>query len=95
MSLFDKFEPVFKVDKYMKNLLNDIDSKLSDIKISDKQKRKYMVTKSKVRSIHSSLANSGNEFSIGDNIIHYISLLILSIIVLFGIGLCIKKKRIN
>ena len=66
MNLFDKVEPVFNIDKDMKDLLYDIDSKLSDIKISDKQKRKYMVSKSKVRSIHSSLAIEANSLSLFD-----------------------------
>ena len=66
MSLFDKVEPVFNIDEDMKELINNIDLKLSNIKISDKQKRKYMVTKSKVRSIHSSLAIEANSLSLFD-----------------------------
>ena len=66
MSLFDKVEPIFNIDDDMKELLNNIDLKLNDIKISDKQKRKYMVTKSKVRSIHSSLAIEANSLSLFD-----------------------------
>lgn len=66
MSLFDIVEPVFNIDEDMKKLLNNIDLKLNNIKISDKQKRKYMVTKSKVRSIHSSLAIEANSLSLFD-----------------------------
>lgn len=66
MILFDKVEPVFNIDEEMNELLSNIDSKLNDIKITDKQKRKYMVTKSKVRSIHSSLAIEANSLSLFD-----------------------------
>ena len=66
MNLFDKVKPVFNIDEEMNGLLVDIDSKLNNIKITDKQKRKYMVTKSKVRSIHSSLAIEANSLSLFD-----------------------------
>ena len=62
----DKVNPIFNIDGEMNELLNSIDSKLNDIKITDKQKRKYMVTKSKVRSIHSSLAIEANPLSLFD-----------------------------
>ena len=60
MKLFDRVEPVFIVDDEMNSLINEIDKKLNEIKITDKQKRKYMVSKSKVRSIHSSLSIEAN-----------------------------------
>lgn len=66
MNLFDKVNPVFNIDEEINELLVNIDSKLDDIKITDKQKRKYMVTKSKVRSIHSSLAIEANSLSLFD-----------------------------
>jgi len=66
MSLLDEVKPVFYIDEDMRDLLNSIDLKLNVIKISDKQKRKYMVTKSKVRSIHSSLAIEANSLSLFD-----------------------------
>lgn len=66
MILFDKVEPVFNIDEEMNELLKIIDLKLKDIKITDKQKRKYMVMKSKVRSIHSSLAIEANSLSLFD-----------------------------
>ena len=66
MNLFDKVEPVFNIDEEMNELLSNIDSKLNDIKVTDKQKRKYMVTKSKVRSIHSSLSIEANSLSLSD-----------------------------
>lgn len=66
MNLFDKVNPVFFIDEEINKLLANIDSKLDDIIITDKQKRKYMVTKSKVRSIHSSLAIEANSLSLFD-----------------------------
>ena len=66
MSLFDKVNPIFNIDEEMNELLNNINLKLNDIKITDKQNRKYMITKSKVRSIHSSLAIEANSLSLFD-----------------------------
>ena len=66
MKLFDKVEPVFNIDDEITRLLNNIDSMLNDIKITDKQKRKYMISKSKVRSIHSSLSIEANSLSLFD-----------------------------
>ena len=66
MKLFDKVEPIYFIDDEMNKLLNDIDNKLLSIEINDKQKRKYMVTKSKVRSIHSSLSIEANSLSLFD-----------------------------
>ena len=63
MNLFDKIKPIFNIDDEMNKLLSNIDSKLNNIKITDKQKRKYIVTKSKVRSTHSSLAIEANSLS--------------------------------
>ena len=40
MNLFDKVKPVFIIDDEMNELLINTDSKLNDIKISDKQKKK-------------------------------------------------------
>lgn len=60
MKLFVKVDPVFNIDDEMNYLINEIDKKLNEIKINDKQKRKYMVSKSKVRSIHSSLSIEAN-----------------------------------
>ena len=73
MNLFDKVKPVFNIDDEMNELLAYINFKLNEIKITDKQKRKYMVTKSKVRSIHSSLAIEANSLSLFDveNIIEH------------------------
>lgn len=66
MKLFDKVEPIFYISDEINDLLKEIDLKLSKIEITDKQKRKYMVTKSKVRSIHSSLSIEANSLSLFD-----------------------------
>lgn len=66
MKLFDKIKPVFFIDNKMNNILNDINVKLKNINVNDKQKRKYMISKSKIRSIHSSLAIEANSLSLFD-----------------------------
>ena len=66
MKLFDKINPVFYIDNEMATILKEIDNKLNDIEINDRQKRKYMISKSKVRSIHSSLAIEANSLSLFD-----------------------------
>ena len=64
MYLFDKIKPIFYVDEEIENAINEIDNKLNVIEINDEQKRKYMISKSKVRSIHSSLAIEANSLSL-------------------------------
>ena len=66
MKLFDEIKPIFHIDNEMNNILQDINKKLENININDKQKRKYMISKSKVRSIHSSLAIEANSLSLFD-----------------------------
>ena len=66
MELFDKVKPKYYIDKEMNDILQDIDEKLKYIDISDNQKRKYMISKSKIRSIHSSLAIEANSLSLFD-----------------------------
>ena len=66
MKLFDEIKPVFFIDNKMNNILNEINVKLKNININDKQKRKYMISKSKIRSIHSSLAIEANSLSLFD-----------------------------
>ena len=66
MKLLDKINPVFYIDNEMTTILKEIDNKLNDIEVNDKQKRKYMISKSKVRSIHSSLAIEANSLSLFD-----------------------------
>lgn len=66
MKLFDNIEFIYNIDDNMKNIYSSIEDKLSRIKISDKQKRKNLITKSKVRSIHSSLSIEANSLSLFD-----------------------------
>lgn len=66
MKLFDEIKPVFFIDNEMNDILNDINIKLKNINVNDKQKRKYMISKSKIRSIHSSLAIEANSLSLFD-----------------------------
>ena len=66
MNLFDEIKPIYYIDNEMDNILNAINEKLKYININDKQKRKYMISKSKVRSIHSSLAIEANSLSLFD-----------------------------
>ena len=66
MKLFDEIKPVFFINNKMNNILNDINVKLKNINVNDKQKRKYMISKSKIRSIHSSLAIEANSLSLFD-----------------------------
>lgn len=66
MKLFDEVKPIYYIDKEMENLLQDINEKIKNININDKQKRKYMISKSKIRSIHSSLAIENNSLSLFD-----------------------------
>lgn len=66
MNSFDKIEPSFFIDDEMNNLLESIDIKLNHIKITDKQRRKYMIQKSRVRSIHSTLSIEANSLSFFD-----------------------------
>lgn len=66
MNLFDSVEFVYSIDDNMQNLINKIDGKLKRISINDKQKRINLITKSKVRSIHSSLSIEANSLSLSD-----------------------------
>lgn len=66
MKSFYEIKPIFHIDNEMNEILQDINKKLEDISINDKQKRKYMISKSKVRSIHSSLAIEANSLSLFD-----------------------------
>lgn len=66
MKLSNEIKPVFFIDNKMNNILNDINVKLKNINVNDKQKRKYMISKSKIRSIHSSLAIEANSLSLFD-----------------------------
>ena len=43
MKLFDEIKPIYRIDKEMNNILQDINNKLEKVSISDKQKRNYMI----------------------------------------------------
>lgn len=64
MKYFDKIEPIFYIDEEINDLIKKIDIKLFVININDKQKRQYMISKSRVRSIHSSLSIEANSLSL-------------------------------
>lgn len=66
MNLFGNIKFVYNLDTNMQNLILSIDEKLNKIKINDNQKRINLVTKSKVRSIHSSLSIEANSLSLFD-----------------------------
>lgn len=66
MKSFDEINPVFFIDNEMNDILNNINVKLKNINVNDNQKRKYMISKSKIRSIHSSLAIEANSLSLFD-----------------------------
>lgn len=59
-------EPLYFIDDEMNELIESINNKLKEIDINDKQKRKYMIAKSRVRSIHSSLSIEANSLSLFD-----------------------------
>ena len=66
MNSFDEIKPIYYINEEMNNILSDINKKLKNINVNDKQKRKYMISKSKIRSIHSSLAIEANSLSLFD-----------------------------
>ena len=66
MNSFDEIKPIYYIDEEMNNILSDINKKLKNINVNDKQKRKYMISKSKISSIHSSLAIEANSLSLFD-----------------------------
>ena len=64
MNLFDKIKPVFFINDEMNKLIDDIEDKINKVKITDSKKRKYMIKKAMVRSVHSSLAIEENTISL-------------------------------
>ena len=66
MKMLDEIKPIYHIDDEMNDILHDINIKLKNINISDKQKRKYMITKSRISSVHSSLAIEANSLSLFD-----------------------------
>ena len=66
LNLFEEVKFIYNLDNEMKNCINKIDAKLNCIIITDKQKRNNLITKSRVRSIHSSLSIETNSLSLFD-----------------------------
>ncbi len=64
MNLFDKIKLVFFINDEMNKLIDDIENKINKVKITDSKKRKYMIKKAMVRSVHSSLAIEENTISL-------------------------------
>lgn len=64
--MFDKIKPVFNISSDNKNKLKEIDNLLENIEIKEKTKKNNLKLKSRVRSIHSSLAIEANSLSLDD-----------------------------
>jgi len=64
--VFDNLKINYNITDQELNLIKLIDNNLSKIDIDDSKKEKYIKTKSKVRSIHSSLAIEANSLSLND-----------------------------
>jgi len=62
--MFDKIKPIFSIDSDKEKLILQIEEKLSSIKIDDNDKKNNLKIKSRVRSIHSSLAIESNSLSL-------------------------------
>lgn len=64
MKNLDKIEPIFYISEDNKKIIKNIEDKLLLIKIDDNFKEKNFQIKSRVRSIHSSLAIEANSLSL-------------------------------
>ena len=64
MKLFDKVEVIYNVDNDINSLLKEIELNLDRLKLINKQKRDYLITKSILRSVHSSLSIEANSLSL-------------------------------
>ena len=64
MNSIDKIEPLFFIDDEIKSLIKVINQKLKRIDVDDEQRKEYLISKSRVRSIHSSLAIEANSLSL-------------------------------
>ncbi len=62
--MMDEIKPIFYISDEDKELINKIEENLKFIDIEDDIKKKNLKTKSKVRSIHSSLAIEANSLSL-------------------------------
>ena len=64
MKLFDKVEVIYSIDDNINSLLKEIELNLDRLKLINKQKRDYLITKSILRSVHSSLSIEANSLSL-------------------------------
>ena len=64
MKLFDKVEVIYNIDNDINSLLKEIELNLDRLKLINKQKRDYLITKSILRSVHSSLSIEANSLSL-------------------------------
>lgn len=64
--LFDEIKPIFYISNDNKNKIAEINSLLENIKIKDNVKKNNLKAKSRLKSIHSSLAIEANSLSLDD-----------------------------
>ena len=64
MKSIDTIKPVFYITEDNKKIIKEIENKLDLITIDDNDKKRKLRVKSKVRSIHSSLAIEANSLSL-------------------------------
>jgi len=64
MKSIDTIKPVFYITKDNKKIIKEIENKLNLIVMDDNDKKRKLRVKSKVRSIHSSLAIEANSLSL-------------------------------
>lgn len=64
MKSIDTIKPVFYITKDNKKIIKKIENKLNLIVMDDNDKKRKLRVKSKVRSIHSSLAIEANSLSL-------------------------------
>ncbi len=64
MENIDIIKPVFHITENNKNIINEIEKRLNFVNINNDDKKRKLQIKSKVRSIHSSLAIEANSLSL-------------------------------
>ena len=64
MKSIDTLKPVFYITEDNTTIIREIENKLNLITINDNDKKRKLKVKSKVRSIHSSLAIEANSLSL-------------------------------
>ena len=64
MKSLDTIKPVFYITEDNKKIIREIENKLNLIVMDDNDKKRKLKVKSKVRSIHSSLAIEANSLSL-------------------------------